>query len=73
MDAGRATIVLARYRALQCVRAHYRDAGQKAHAIKMHEQRVDAEAYLTAHPELLVHAAEDVGTKLNTAAPRKRR
>jgi hypothetical protein len=36
--------VLAWYRALQCVRARYREAGRKPP--RMHEQRRDADAHL---------------------------
>jgi hypothetical protein len=49
----RHVLVLARWRALQCVRQRYRDAGRKFTSIKMHEQHADAQAYLARHPELI--------------------
>jgi hypothetical protein len=62
---SREAIILARWRALQSVRACYRDAGRKAHAIPMRQQRHEADAHLAKHPELIERCA-----KLLSGAPK---
>jgi hypothetical protein len=60
VSPDRTALILARQRALQCVRACYRDAAGRQPP-RMSEQRADAEALFEAHrEELLAWAGRDL-------------
>ncbi len=71
LSPERWTVGLARYKALQCVRAQYRAAGRRVTGVKASVLRREAEAYMASHPEVMEWAATAV-TKLKTFKQRKR-